>query len=268
MDVNPINRLENALRDLIEEVLNRKYGADWENHLDCSPGRKAAWEATRSEEQRTRGGILREQRILYYAEFYDLETLVRKHWDDGLGDCFGNQRQTLVYLEKLGSLRNSPAHAREVSPEEEALITGMVAELRQKMATYNAKMREPSSAPSDSELYAHIVSVADNLGNIATGPTDFTSIPLRVGDRLTFHCVAWDPEGEVGVLEWELDTHPDRTYITGRVVDFAVDLTNHDVGRWRSFMFRLYNRNRPYSRNGGERGQDDQLLIRYRVTPR
>ena len=192
---DPLYLVENGLRDLIAEVLKRKYGESWEDHLGCSADRAALWRERREVEEHRRTGAVIEQRLLYYSDFYDLGTLVDKHWNDGLSECFGDKRATELYLKRLDGLRNPGAHSRELMQFERNLVSGMADELRQKITLHHST----AGAGEPKEYFARIESITDNFGRSTTGSASGgrgieATVMLRVGDQIHFRCSAWDPD--------------------------------------------------------------------------
>src|SRR6185503_18610020 len=75
---------ENALRDFIASELTRALGPQWEQASGVSPERLSHWRSRKTtEESRQESGVV-EERLIYYADFYDLKTILKKHW----GACF------------------------------------------------------------------------------------------------------------------------------------------------------------------------------------
>src|SRR5665647_2855016 len=71
---------ENSLRDFIALVLGTELGADWVKESGVPTERLEKWQARKVEEfQRQEGGAV-DERLIYYADFYDLKTILKKHW--------------------------------------------------------------------------------------------------------------------------------------------------------------------------------------------
>ena len=79
MDVTQaLKDAENGLRDFIGCVLKRKLGPEWVQKCGVSPERIKIWnERKLVESRRQRTGVV-EERVLYYADFYDLQTILQK----------------------------------------------------------------------------------------------------------------------------------------------------------------------------------------------
>lgn len=235
---DPIAILENSLRDLIGDVLKAKHGDEWANSLGIAQERIDQWKERREVEKRRRTGGIIDDRLLYYADFYDLKTLIRKHWDSGLSDCFGDLKSTELYLEKLDSLRNPDAHSRNWLPFERNLVEGMTGELRQKITLYRSK----GGIKDEREYFARIDSARDNFGNspqsTASGGSGAatTGLTLHVGDVLHFHLTAWDPEN--ATLSWFCSDAFDGS-MTGSTLDVSVALAEKHVAQDKMFFVYL-----------------------------
>ncbi len=75
-----INHVENALRDLVQLVLQDIHGKGWFDHLGVSEDRIQGWRERRDEELRRRPGGLKEDRLLYYSDIYDVIGIIDKNW--------------------------------------------------------------------------------------------------------------------------------------------------------------------------------------------
>jgi hypothetical protein len=69
-----INMAENDLRALVREVL----GDEWVSKSPCDPVRL---EAKRDEERKRRPGVVVDEDLLVYTEFYELKEIVLDNWD-------------------------------------------------------------------------------------------------------------------------------------------------------------------------------------------
>jgi hypothetical protein len=76
MDVTQALRdAENSLRDFIAAVLSQSLGPNWVEQSGVSPERLAKWRERKViEEKRQESGVV-EERLIYYADFYDLKTI-------------------------------------------------------------------------------------------------------------------------------------------------------------------------------------------------
>jgi len=195
-----ITRVENVLRDLIEETLGNKHGDDWLAHLGVSEEQLTGWRGRQEEDRKRRGSEAAEERLLYYADLHDLGPALRKNWEL-FSPCLGDLKEMEVYLGRLDDLRNPQAHSRGLLPFEEHLILGIGGDIRQRVTVYRSKQSP------ESEFFARIESVKDSLGNVLASSGSRhalvrTHAVLRVGDEVIFSCSGWDPNGQP--LEWSL----------------------------------------------------------------
>ena len=66
-----------------------------------------------------------EERLIYYADFYDLKTILKKNWDTSFADALGDWKTFDVWLTELEKLRDPDAHRRELLPHQKSLIIGI-----------------------------------------------------------------------------------------------------------------------------------------------
>lgn len=193
MDISEtLKSAENSIRDTISFVLTKKYGADWPSYSGISEQRLAQWQEKRTAEEKKLGRS--DPRIIYYSDFYDLQTLIKKNWDNGLSEVFGKQREIEVLLEILEEIRNPDAHRRELLPHQKHLAIGISGRIRTTITEYFSKMETGES------YYPRIECVQDNFGNswtLGDGSPLATGRSLRPGDVIEFSVSATDPLGEV-----------------------------------------------------------------------
>jgi hypothetical protein len=186
---------ENSLRDFIAFMLSRRFGEKWEDEGGVTLDRLERWRNRKTEEaKRQQTGIV-EQRLIYYADFYDLSTILKKHWSTVFSEALGDWKTYEVFLDELEKLRDPDAHRRELLPHQKHLIIGIAGEIRTRIVRYRSKQE------TSADYYPRIESVADNLGNIYTygmRPISivFTKMCLRIGDFLQYVVIAMDPLGQ------------------------------------------------------------------------
>ena len=186
--------VENSLRRIVERIGIDKYGASWLQNLGVKEKTIRAWEKSREREQHRRSGGLAEDRLIYFSDFFDIETIIRDNWVL-FEPVFLDQDQTLVYLSKLRELRNPDAHRRELTESEKALVTGIAGELRTRITRYLSQRDTPD------EFFPRIDAMKDSLGNShGKGPRPV----IRVGDVIEFIVEGWDPEGAQLEYEWSV----------------------------------------------------------------
>ncbi|MGO9180133.1 MAG: hypothetical protein ACLQBX_15245 [Candidatus Limnocylindrales bacterium] len=253
---------ENALRDLIETVLGGT--PDWLKTSGLSPERMAAMEGRQRDEASSRGGGVAnvEARTLYYAELFDLQTILDKHWSK-FAPCLGDRKTFMAMFERMEDFRNPDAHGRELLPFARHLALGITGEIRNRVAIFRS-----GSGPTK-QYFPHIESIRDHFGHVVSGHSQgsaltSTGITLHSGDEVVFELRAWDPEG--AALRWEFT-------ITGRegVWEVAPEdglFTWHvrevDIGETVTAFFNIVS-SRPYHRDATN---DDYAMFSYRVLPK
>ncbi len=194
MDVSQtVKDTENLLRDFIAAVLESVFGRDWPAKCGVTAERVGKWEERReSEKARQEGGAV-DPRLIYYADFYDIQTLLKKNWQK-FAPALGDLKTMEVYLDELEKLRDPGAHGRELLPHQKQLACGIAGEIRTRLIRYRSKME------TSSDCFPRIESAMDSLGSIWTpqGPSGqhcFTEKILRPGDVIDFVLTASDPFG-------------------------------------------------------------------------
>lgn len=207
-DLSPSEALttcERALRQLFASVYGAKHGAHWLEHI-VNDEKLAQWrERHRVEDKRRRqrGVIQVPEDELAYAEFYDLCTIAKKHWEP-LAPALGKRGETLPLLERFDRLRNTVAHSRPLLTFEADLLFGIAGEIRNRVTIYM------TTQDSNGEHYPRIVSVTDSFGREVAGDQQNPlgaappggPIRVEVGDTVTFACVGSDAQGRP--LNWSL----------------------------------------------------------------
>jgi hypothetical protein len=252
---------ENALRDFIAVILQQKLGEEWIDQCGVSAERVEKWrEREQVEAKRLEAGTV-DERLIYYADFYDLRTILNKHWAD-FAPALGDKRTMDVWLSELEKLRDADAHRRELLPHQKHLALGISGEIRGRLVRYRSKQETPE------DYFPRIESARDSLGNIWT-PNVRTPSPrtvrsnqvLRPGDTLDYVIMARDPLDEE--LEYGMTRKggiPDEWQDTGT---FSIRIAEEDIGLdFRVVLFtrsmRVYHANRDF---------DDWVEFAYTVIP-
>lgn len=181
---------ENTLRDFIAQTLERAFGEGWENVCGVTEERISKWhERKQIEAKRQETGTI-EERILYYADFYDLKTILRKHWDKHFSEALGDWKTMDVLLSQLENLRDPDAHRRELLPHQHYFALGISGEIRTRISRYRSNQETGES------YFPIIESARDSLGNIYIAGQNkhvLTKKNLRPGDSVDFVITASDP---------------------------------------------------------------------------
>ena len=198
MDISQaLKDAENALRDFISLVLEEKGGSDWASESGVSADRVSRWRERQAEDIKRLPTGTPDARLIYYADFYDLKTILKKHWADHFKAAFDDLKTTEVFLDQLESFRNPDAHRRELLPHQKHLVIGISGYIRNRISRYRSRIESSDS------YYPRLESVTDSYGN-SWLPSRMHNLPstcdtgtrLRVGDNLELIVAATDPEGQ------------------------------------------------------------------------
>ena len=258
MDVNQaLKDAENALRDFLELALSRQYGSTWMEKCGVSAERIQQWKDRQQEESKSLSSGSLDERLIYYADFYDIETILKKNWSGEVKSALGDQKTILVFLGVLGKLRNPDAHRRELLPHQKSLVIGIAGEIRTRLVRY----RSQQDSSSD-KYYPCIESVRDNYGNIWTpgNPLQINTI-LRPGDYLEFVVSASDPFGEE--IEYTATCYSGPNPIKESENTFSLRIEDSHV-RDKSDIEFFISSKRSYHRHGS---LDDRVRFSYKVLP-
>ncbi len=204
MDVDVTQALkdaENSLRDFIAIVLESKFGVDWSENCGVTAERVRKWQERKKAEIARQATGAVEPRLLYYADFYDLRPILKKHW--GLfSNALGDLKTMDVYLNEMERLRDPEAHRRELLPHQKYLAAGIAGEIRTRLIRYRSKLETPD------DYFPRIECARDSQGNVWTPKPGVdlkalvTKTILRAGDKVEFVVTAADPLG--GQLTYRL----------------------------------------------------------------
>ena len=83
---------ENSLRDFIGLILGKK-GGDWIEHCGVTEGRITIWKERKATAESRKTTEVADQRLIYYADFYDLRPILKKHWPQDFCRSLENGRR-------------------------------------------------------------------------------------------------------------------------------------------------------------------------------
>ena len=251
---------ENALRDFIASELVAKLGSNWEPNSGVSLERIVKWKDRKAAEAKRQEAGVVDERLIYYADFYDLRTILKTHWSETFAVALCDWKTLEVYLTELERLRDPDAHRRELLPHQKQLIAGISGEIRTRIVRFRSR-RETKD-----DVFPRIESARDSLGNIwVPGSSPIgdvrTEMTLRVGDQIDFVLTASDPED--APLEYciQLGLNPIGPW--QKSSEFPVRLADEHIGR--NFKVDLHIRsNRSYHASGSF---DAWVSFHYTVLP-
>ena len=246
------------MRDFIEETLKKEYGDEWIEHCGVTEERVEIWKDRQEQERKRQRTSSIDERLLYYADFYDLKPILRKNWSL-FEPCFGKLKRFDVYLDTLEIYRNPEAHRRALLPYQKSLIEGISGDIRTSITLYKSQQ-----AP-ENEFFPRIEYVRDSLGNVATSDDKIviTNRMLRPGDEITFMVEAWDPYGEP--LEYSLNSGSLES-----VAEWSANPTMVWTVAERDIRLNVFVdvRMRSKRKFHANRGDDDSVSFEYTVLPK
>ncbi|MDD4897860.1 MAG: Swt1 family HEPN domain-containing protein [Methanocellales archaeon] len=214
---------ENALRDFTQVLLQAKFGEEWIIHLGITEDRVNQWKSRMEEERKSQRAGAVEEHLLYYADFYDLQKIIEKNWEQLFKDVFFDLKALQTYFDKLQDFRDQDAHRRELLLFQQNLVMGICGEILSLLVKYRSNM---------GGHFPQIESAQDSLGSLLLPgpivqftltkkvlrlvPVVLTEKVLRPGDEVEFVITASDMEG--GEIEfamgkdfcggkWQKDNH-------------------------------------------------------------
>ena len=256
---------ENALRDFIAATLERTQGREWIDRCGVTADRIAIWTERKSAEQRRQEAGVVDERLLYYADFFDLKTILKKHWSGDFSEALGEWKRFEAFFDELARYRDPDAHRRELLPHQQSLVVGISGDIRSRLVRWRSRHE------SRHDVFPRIESVRDSLGSMWTPSTGGGSIfstgkSLRPGDQIDIVVTARDPEDlpleyrlvlEVFAVRFAAPQWQDSN-------QFSVTITEDHIGGLNPDL--QIRSSRAYHWNSG--GFDDTVTFLYTVLPR
>lgn len=222
-----INEYENTLRRLIINILGGE-DKDVEKYK-VTENRINQWIEKRNIEQKKNNGILFENRILFYSDFYDLQTIIDKNWESFL-PVLNDKKRWLVFFQEVEKYRNTIAHGRQLIKSQENLLSGIVMDLKNTITIFHNKnnMKE--------DFFIEIIRITDNLGNSwSKSIFDRSETPiLRVGDEYEINIEANDPKDRE--IEYSISALGSEFVIVQKLSKFRFVVTSDLVSRMLSIL--------------------------------
>lgn len=261
MDVTQALRdTENALRDFIAATLERSLGREWLDSCGVTPDRAAKWRERKSDEGRRQEAGVVDERLLYYADFYDLKTILKKHWNGDFADALGEWRRFEVFFDELARYRDPDAHRRELLPHQQNLVLGIAGDIRSRLVRWHSRRERVD------DCFPRIESARDSLGNLWTPRTPTaifnTETTIRVGDQIDFVVTARDPEDLP--LEYRLEVVGKSTWEWQAGGVFSLEIKDAYIGASAFVDLRIRS---PRSYHAGP-GYDQSVIFQYSILPR
>jgi hypothetical protein len=180
-----IKQYENTLRQLIITILGDSDKSDYNISKEISE----KWFAKRTNEQNKNDGFLFEKRIIYYADFEDLNVIINENWKQFLPVLFDKKRFE-VFFNEVASFRKTINTGNKLIKSQEDLLSGIVMDLKNAITIYNNK------ANLVDDYFISIQKISDNLGNSWTklNSQEQKKPVLKVGDAYELLVEANDPK--------------------------------------------------------------------------
>lgn len=216
------NEYENILRKIISIVL----GINDDTDFGVTQDRIEKWKEKREIEYKKYDGIIIENRIIYYSDFYDLETIVSKKWEK-LKPILLDKKKFEVFHKEVEKFRNTIAHGRELYSYQQKLLEGIVQDLKTTFILYHNKNMNAD------DYFIRVLKVTDSLGSIHD-TTDLyyqsTGKTLRVGDTIEFYIEAYDPKGK----QIKYSASLGKTIVESNDPKIEFTITKEMVGKFKS----------------------------------
>lgn len=250
-----LRKVEEILRNFISSILMEKLGEDWIKKCGVTPERIAQWEERKEIEAKklkSFGSLY--DRLIYYADFYDLPTIIDKKWEY-FKDALCEKKRILMFLNTLAGFRDTDAHGRELLPFQKHLLLGMSGEIISRIVVYRSKYKTAD------DCFPRIESVVDNYGNkFTTGSLEIMSTEtiLKPGYKLQFLISAVDPKGEkleyriMGETDWQESN------------SFEIEISNKHIGRKNLFRIQIRSNREHHAHKDGT---DNEIWASYAVLP-
>lgn len=232
-----VNEFENTLRSLIIKVIG---DAD-DSPYKISEERIITWKEKREIELKKFHGVLSEQRLLYFSDFYDLRTIIHKNWESFLSILIDKKRFE-VFFSEVEKFRNTLAHGRTLTSSQTNLLNGIITDLKNQVTIYHNKneMKE--------DYFIHVTRVSDNLGNV--WPTYPTPSPtLRVGDEYELIVDANDPKDRI--ILYRLIFDADVIVDNQESNKFKLKFEKNHIGRNKSILIQAFTPEADYENKHG-----------------
>jgi len=212
-----INKYENTLRRLIISFI----GANDSSNYKVSPDRIEKWKEKRDIELKKNKGILFENRLIYYSDFYDLKTIIDKNWET-FSPALNNKKRFEIFFKEVENYRNTVAHGRNLTLSQNLLLEGILIDIKNTITIYHNKNEMKN------DFFIEVIKINDNLGNIWSKNQNWNKPVLRVGDEYELLIEANDPKDRE--IEYQIFTLADFK-IKQKSNRFNFEVGNELVGK-------------------------------------
>ena len=180
-----IKQYENTLRKLIIDVLGDADNSDYLIAKDLLD----KWITKRTIAKEDNNGFLFEKRIIFYADFEDLDLIIDKNWVN-FSPILKDKKRFLVFFNEVIHFKKTIDKGRLLIQSQENLLSGIVMDLKNSITIYNNK----NSLKDD--YFIAINKISDNLGTSWVNSNSQKQIKpiLKIGDEYELLIEANDPK--------------------------------------------------------------------------
>lgn len=185
--MNSITVFENTLRSLIIKII----GDSDDSPYKVPDARSEKWKEKREIEKKKYKDLLTENRLIFYSDFYDLQTIIDKNWNLFL-PVFHDKKRFEVFFAEVEKFRNTLSHGRSLTSSQEKLLEGITGDLKNTITVFHNKN------DMQDDYFIRIIRITDSLGNVwensVQSPSSGKKPVLRVGDDYELIVEANDPK--------------------------------------------------------------------------
>lgn len=205
-----INEYENLLRNIILNFLGENADS-----YKISSDRIGKWKEKKEEDDKRSRGI-KEIRLVYYSDFYDLGTIIDKNWEI-FSPLLEDKKRFNIFFKEVSNYRNTVAHGRQLTKSQTCLLEGILLDLKNLRTIYHNKNNMVE------DFFISIDKISDNLGNVWTKEKRGFQATVRVGDEYEILIEANDPKGQE--IEYEIKSLDLKLNITQKNnrINFQID---------------------------------------------
>lgn len=246
-----IQEYENIMRQIILSILGNDDSVDF----GITDDRLNKWKEKREIERKKYSGVLTENRLIYYSDFYDLKTIIDKNWNL-FKQILEDKKNFEVTFKKIETFRNTKSHGRPLFTHQNKLIEGILGEAKALLVKYHNKNADMN------DYFIRILRISDSLGNSWTpnhpnisGMT--TKSHVRVDDRINIIIEAFDPKSR------------EITYqLKGANLDLSNETGEFELIATKEMISRRYSLSAIVFTNEEEYDNCEQKAIQYIIIPK
>lgn len=230
-----IKQYENTLRQLIISILGDSDESDYNISKEISE----KWFAKRTNAKHKNNGFLFEKRIIFYADFEDLNTIIIENWKLFIPVLFDKKRFQ-VFFNEIASFKKIINSGNNLIKSQEDLLSGIVTDLKNAITIYNNKTNLVD------DYFISIYKVSDNLGNswVKSNITEQLKPVLKVGDAYELLVEANDPKDRK--IAYQISHFSGKLRIKQEANRFSFKIDKSLVGQNTMFIIKAFTEDSDY----------------------